>query len=236
MQLKIQRSQRQSGVVSKAVMFCVDARVFLSAEEQANVTHYKLGNQIIYSSEAAKQHAASFEAHQKVAEITRSYMHLAKGFLHAVKSRLALKITIDSLQRGQHIECKDLDEVIDAEEALKQACQNLKGYLETAATFDGGAVVIDYSKDEPEIVSQPVLLAAPIAPAPIVEPMTTDFVASPAPEPAVGIPNFGGSTSSPQPNPLQPALDFWNHLTHEQRKWAMIIGGVVVLIVLYEIL
>ena len=231
MQLKIQRSQRQSGVVSKAVVFCVDARIFLSAEEQANVQRYRLGNEIIYSSEAAKRHAQGAGG-----EHFTSTSSWARGIYHAAAARMALNITIDSLQRGQHIECKDLNEVRDAEDALKQACQNLKEYLQTAATFDGNEVVIDFSKDEPEIVSQPVLLAAPVAPAPIVQPTPTDFVSSPLPAPvAAPAASYDYNAPPPAANPFQPALDWWNKLTNEQRKWCMIVGGVVLLIVLYEI-
>jgi hypothetical protein len=155
------------------------------------------------------------------------------GLFHGVAARLALKITIDSLQRGQHIECKDLNEVMDAEDALKQACLTLKMYLQTAATFDGGAVVIDYSKDEPEIVSQPMLLAAPVALAPIVQPTPNGFVPSPQDPPA-----FGPAFNAPPPgtNPLQPVLEWWSSRTNGERKWIMIIGGIVIILILVKIL
>lgn len=243
MQLKIQRSQRQSGLVSKAVVFCVDARIFLTAEEQANVTRYKLGSQIIYSSEAAKRHAASAEAHQNAGQAVRSYGLVAKGLLHAIASRMALNITIASLQNGQHIECKDLNEVVDAEDALMTACENLKGYLQTAATFDGREVVIDFSKDEPEAVSKPVALAAPIAPAPIVQSTPAQETnmgatmsapgAAPAATASFALAYTRGAPP-PETNPFQPALDWWNGLTYEQRKWIVIVGGAVVLFILYK--
>jgi hypothetical protein len=46
------------------------------------------------------------------------------------------------------------------------ACQNLRGYLDTAATFDGREVLLDFSSDEPAVVAQtstpaPKLIAAP---------------------------------------------------------------------------
>ena len=239
MQLKIQRSQRQSGVVSKSVMFCVDARIHLSAEEQANVNRYRLGSQIIYSSEAAKRHAEGAGA-----EHFTSTASWARGLYHAAAARLALSITVDSLQRGQHIECKDLNEVLDAEDALMESCQKLKVYLQIATTFDGRETVIDFSKEEPEAVSKPVLLVAPVAPAPVVQPM-------PSPDADMGVTMFPDSTSAdpsspalayhrmappPQTNPFQPALDWWNSLTYEQRKWITIVGGIVVLFILYKTL
>lgn len=59
MQLKLQRSQREGGVVSKSVIFCLDARVEFTPAEQASITRYKLHKQVIYNSEAAQKHLAS---------------------------------------------------------------------------------------------------------------------------------------------------------------------------------
>ena len=239
MQLKIQRSQRQSGLVSKAVMFCVDARILLSAEEQDNVNRYRLGSQILYSSEAAKRHAEGAGA-----EHFTTASSWARGIYHAAAARMALNITVDSLQRGQHIECKDLNEVLDAEDALMESCQKLKVYLQTASTFDGREAVIDFTKDEPEAVSKPIPLAAPVAPAPVVQPMPAESnmgatISTPIPaavesaSPSLALPYRAQPVES---NPLQPALDWWNGLTREQRKWIMIIGGIVVLFILYRTL
>lgn len=239
MQLKIQRSQRQSGVVSKAVMFCVDARIHLTSDELDNVSRYRLGGEILYSSEAAKRHAEGASA-----EHFMSAASWARGIYHAAAARMALKITVDSLQRGQHIECKDLTEVRAAEDALLEACQSLKLYLQTAATFDGRETVVDFSKDEPEIVSAPVLLVAPVAPAPVVQPML-------APDAHIGRPMLETAAPAQAASPslayhrmappselsvFEPALEWWNGLTKEQRKWIVIAGSIVILFVLYEVL
>src|SRR5690348_1688183 len=101
MQLKIQRSQRAAALSGK-VIFCLDARIFLTAEEQANVNKYRLGSEVIYNSEASKKQLdAAAQAH-------------AQGSYFKSLGRLAmvamnLNITINSLQRGQHIECKDMN-------------------------------------------------------------------------------------------------------------------------------
>ena len=55
-----------------------------------------------------------------------------------------LNITINELERGKHVECKDMDELIGAEDAVINACENLKGYLARAATFDGREILIDF--------------------------------------------------------------------------------------------
>ena len=74
----------------------------------------------------------------------RSLFDIVKGFVRLAMSKMSLNITIDSLVKGHHIEAKSLDELLGAEEAIKEACENTKGYLRVAATFDGKEEVIEY--------------------------------------------------------------------------------------------
>lgn len=138
MQLKLQRSQKSSGMISKSVVFALDARVELTPEEQDNLKKYKLGNQVIYNSEKSKKHMEA-----GVAALGMATGGLLKGAARMAMARLSLNITIDGLVRGQHIECKDLDELLGSEEAIMEACRSLKTYLEIAATFDGREELID---------------------------------------------------------------------------------------------
>ena len=125
--------------MNKTVIFCVDARIQLTTAEQDSVKRYKLGNQVIYNSEASKR---------QIAKADQAYDGSMGGSLKALGAfalaSMQLNITINGLQEGQHIECKSLEEVIAAEEALIQACQNLKAYLATAAKFDGREAVINF--------------------------------------------------------------------------------------------
>lgn len=57
---------------------------------------------------------------------------------------LSLRITVDGLMNGQHIECKDLDELLGAEAAILNACKSLRAYLDTAQTFDGREEVLEF--------------------------------------------------------------------------------------------
>ena len=79
---------------------------------------------------------------------------MAKSLAYTALAAMRLNVTINSLQQGQHIECKSLDELLGAEEAILEACKNLRTYLETAATFDGREVLVDFSTGEPEVVAQ----------------------------------------------------------------------------------
>lgn len=160
MQLKIQRSQREGGVVSKSVIFCLDARVEFTAAEQASITRYKLHKQVIYNSEASKRHLDSAAGHQEGNTLGGNLRSLASVAMAA----LNLNISIESLQRGQHVECKSMDELLGAEEAIMTACRNLKSYLETAATFDGREVLIDFDSDRPTVIATSTPALALVSP------------------------------------------------------------------------
>lgn len=165
MQLKIKRSQRETGLMSKATLFCLDATVQFTADESASLNRYKMWKEGIYSSEAAQR---AFAKSNDVAD--GSMMGGFKSLAHAAMGAMRLNITVGSLSQGQHIECKSLDELLGAEEAIMTACRNLRVYLDTAATFDGREVLFDFSKGEPEAVAssatpQPALVAPPVHPA-----------------------------------------------------------------------
>jgi hypothetical protein len=202
MQLKLKRSQKTGGVMASTVIFCLDARVEFTAEEQHSVTRYKLQNQIIYTSEGARRAAegrAESAAYAKASTIsigsvdafltstTSKLGHGLKAAAFGAVSAMRLTITVASLQRGQHIECKSLDELMGAEEAIMEACQNLKGYLQAASAFDGSEVLIDFNGDTPMVVAHattptPQLMAP--APAASYAPSDADQIAESWPEQA----------------------------------------------------
>lgn len=153
MQLKLTRSQRAGGLMGGKVIFQLDARADLSAEESSLVKKYGLGKTVVYDSEARKQHADSAYGHFDDAATTpgftassagRSLWKNARGVASAAMMALSLRVTVDGLISGQHIECKDLDELLGAEAAIHNACRNLKAYLEAALTFDGREEVVDF--------------------------------------------------------------------------------------------
>lgn len=140
MQLVLRRSQKTTGLMSKSVTFCLDARVDLSAEETSNVKKYGMAGQVLYNSTAAKGHL------DKVAETAGGSRGFLSGAVNLAMAKLALNITVDSLTKGHHIECKDLDELLGAEEAIKTACENIRAYINIASTFDGREIVLDLSE------------------------------------------------------------------------------------------
>lgn len=168
MQLKLQRSQRPGGVLGTTVIFCLDARADYSPAEASNIGKYKIGGQLVYSSQAARRHIADTHRH-----LDRTNSHLAReqvaglarGVFSLAMAKMSLNISIASLGRGHHIECKDLAELLDAEQALMEACRNVKQFLAEAATFSGSLILVDFDDDEKVHLSQGTLeLAALPAP------------------------------------------------------------------------
>ncbi|MEI9933145.1 MAG: hypothetical protein WDM89_22095 [Rhizomicrobium sp.] len=250
MQLKLTRAQRDGGLVSRSVIFCLDARAELTHEEQANVHRYKLGGQVIYNSEASKRHLDRANA-QNDGSMIGGLKSLASVALAAMK----LNITVNSLQNGQHIECKTLDELLGAEDALMIACRNLKGYLDTAATFDGREALYDFSSGEPVLIAPRIPIPVLAVSAPLAEPSPqlaalalSESPASSGDEAhgayATAPKNLSASSNAETINP-HTGFDFasigervsnwWRFATTGQRVMASA-GAVFTLYILYEIL
>jgi hypothetical protein len=128
MQMKIQRSQRMRGVVGNTVFFCLDVRAEYSSEERDNIRKYKLGPQVVYNSRAARKHidraGDQFDRTQE-RDLKGQVAGLARGAFSLALAKMSLNISIASLERGHHIECKDLDELLEAEDAVRHACKSV---------------------------------------------------------------------------------------------------------------
>jgi hypothetical protein len=135
MKLVLQKSQKTTGMVKKTVTFELFAQSILSEEEKHNVETYRLGPTVIYNSENSRKH---LDAGRESTNIVGLLGRLALA-------KMSLNVSVNSLMQGQTIPCSSLEEVIAAEAAIKESCENLKGYLEIAATFDGRREEIDYS-------------------------------------------------------------------------------------------
>jgi hypothetical protein len=131
MQLKIAHSQKK-GMMGKTT-FSLDIRAEYTEEEKSRINKYDLGGEIIYSSRAAQTHLQNLSGADNVGTALVSRVLLGMN----------LNISIASLAKGQHIECKDLGELIDSENAIVAACRNVKSWLDVAASFNGQETLID---------------------------------------------------------------------------------------------
>jgi hypothetical protein len=146
MELKIQRSQRMGGVMGGTVHFCLDIRADYSPEERANINKYRLGGEVIYRSGASEKHLAN-----AAGQIDGSAKGYLKGLGSMALAKLNLNVTIASLGRGHHIECKDMQELLEGETTLREACKNITAFLAVAETFNGSEVVISYENGEEKV-------------------------------------------------------------------------------------
>jgi hypothetical protein len=154
MQLKLQRSQRTRGVTASTVFFCLDVRADYTPEEKSNINKYRLGPQVIYSSRAAQKHLEAAGAHldrTQEGPTGNRMMGLVRGATSLAMANMQLSISIASLGRGHHVECKDLEELLESEDTIRTACKNLTRYLEVASTFDGSELVVEYVNGEENV-------------------------------------------------------------------------------------
>ncbi len=144
--LKLRRSQRATMLAGKPV-FILDARAELTPELRALVGKYRLGELVVYDSKARKQSTEAAYAHfgeAATSSVGRSLWKNARGLASAAMMALTLRVTVDKLIAGQHIECKDLDELLGAESAFVEACKNLRTYLDVALSFDGREELLEF--------------------------------------------------------------------------------------------
>jgi enamine deaminase RidA (YjgF/YER057c/UK114 family) len=136
MKLKLVRSQKTT-MFKGTPVFQVQAMALVSDEERHLIMRYRLGGDLVYASEQWKQNVATVQA---TASGGASFL---SGLRALAASALNLKITVNGLIDGTTVECKSLDEMLGAEEAIVSACQHLKSFLETAVTFDGREVLLE---------------------------------------------------------------------------------------------
>ena len=229
MQLKLRRSQREAGLVSTNVIFCLDARADLTQHERSNLSRYKLYDQVIYNSEASRRHLDKSEA----AGAEGSMRGSLKSLAYVAMAALRLNITVRGLERGQHIECKSLDELLAAEDAIMEACQNLRKYLEVAGTFNGTEMVLDFSGDEPRVVAQ-AIHPEPILAPPVIELTSAPLALDAPPAWAAAESSSSSASNDAFADALGKLIDRISDATglDDRRAKLLAIGVVVLLLVL----
>jgi hypothetical protein len=139
--LKIRRSQKSAMLGGKPT-FVLDARVELAPDDQNLVRKYGLGGTVVYDSKARKARNEEAAGNFQAASGGSAWQAL-KGVTAMALAALTLRVTVDGLMKGQQIACKELDELLAAEAAIVEACNNLKAYLGAAQTFDGRETLLE---------------------------------------------------------------------------------------------
>jgi len=133
MQLLIKRGQQQTGLISSKISFTMTIRAQYTDEERALINKHSLGGSIIYDSTATQGYLDRAGSSQSALR-TAGFLALAK---------MGLSVSIASLQKGHQIQCPDLAELLECENAIVEACKNVKNFLAAAETFDGREIVVD---------------------------------------------------------------------------------------------
>jgi hypothetical protein len=157
MVLTIKKSQTTS--LLGRVIFMIDARMEVAAEERRLVGKYGLGDLLVYSSTGSDQQLAAMKARKESTKVHpgfwaslgeelmgafRMLLTQSMAGAHATMAAYDLKITASKLLRGVHIYCTDMDEVIVAKNAIVQAGKNLRKYLDVAQSFDGSEEIHEF--------------------------------------------------------------------------------------------
>jgi hypothetical protein len=150
MQLLMRRSQRMSYM--SQVIFALDARIGVPPEQWSLIQRFRLGDLVVYDSAARQRHDEATRAFldntrggpglresagTQLLGVGKTIWQFTRAGVSAARAGLSLRVTVRSLIKGIHIESKNLDELLSAEKAIVEAAENLKAYLEVAATFDG---------------------------------------------------------------------------------------------------
>ena len=153
--LKLKRSQRQGTM--GANIYILDARIDASAEVRAIILRHRLGSRVIYESRSRQKRAEATKANLERSHDGTSLFapgsaqlrgagnalwHLGRAAVSATIASLSLRVTVDSLFSGVHVECKSMEELLEAEAAIKQAKGNLEGYIDVLSTFDGREQIV----------------------------------------------------------------------------------------------
>jgi hypothetical protein len=143
MVLRLKRSQKDG---FRGTIYMLDARIDVSAEIRALIDKHKLSARVIYESEARQRHAATTRGHleetRPAVSFGRVLSLVAKASVSRVLAALALQITVSSLMAGVHVECKSMDELLEAEGAIRAAKGNLEGYIAEILKFDGTEEIV----------------------------------------------------------------------------------------------
>lgn len=123
MKLLLRRNQK-SGMLGK-VTFSLSVRAELTDEEKSHIKKYKLGDTMLY---------------ERLKTIDPGFGLLGLASRMAFKM-INLTISVNDLENGKQVDCKDIMEMLAVEVQIKEAAQNFRSVLSAASTFGGEEVI-----------------------------------------------------------------------------------------------
>jgi len=129
MRLKLRRDQK-SGLTG-SITFKLLAIVDLDADEVAVVKKYKLGKEILYETPKGTAALQLLSSGGALAGITATIAAKATNQI----------LTVNDLVNGKEISCKNINEMLAAEEQIRQACLGLSSILLACEHFGGEEII-----------------------------------------------------------------------------------------------
>lgn len=128
MELLLSKTQKQGMLGMGSIIFVLNIKTRLSDEEQALVKKYKMGKEVVYEKLPIGAAVAG--------------MGGIAGALTAITAKaLKLVFTVDDLVKGRVIECKDILDMIAAEQQIRDAADGFWGIIQASKNFEGEEVV-----------------------------------------------------------------------------------------------
>ncbi len=124
MNLLLRRSERSSAFGNP--IYILDVRAELSAEEKGWIDKFRFGPSLLYT----RKGKPAVDA-MSVTGVGALLFHFATD----------MTVSVNDLRNGKRIECKDIMEMLAAEEQIKEAAKNFGGVLRAAAQFGGEEVI-----------------------------------------------------------------------------------------------
>jgi hypothetical protein len=125
MKLLLRRNQR-TAILGNKMVFTLEVRADLTAEEKADIFKYKLGDTVLYE--------------KMTMGPDRGYGLL--GLASRVAFRAAnISVSVADLAGGKKVECKDIVEMIAVIDQIKEAAEVFKAVLDAASHFGGEEVL-----------------------------------------------------------------------------------------------
>jgi len=123
MKLLLRRNQKSS-MLGK-VTFTLSVRAELTEEEKASIKKYKLGDTMLYE-------------RMKTIDPGSGLLGLASRVAFKM---INLSISVNDLEAGKDVECKDIVEMLAVEEQIKEAAQTFRSVLNAASSFGGEEIL-----------------------------------------------------------------------------------------------
>lgn len=124
MKLLLRRSERAS-TFGKPI-YVLDVRAELSPEEIGWIDKFKFGPSFLYTRKGKPNVDTS-----TVSGMGALLLHYATD----------MTVSVNDLRQGKRIECKDIMEMLAAEEQIKEAAKNFGSVLRAASQFGGEEVI-----------------------------------------------------------------------------------------------